>query len=406
MNFEYFTLAVRNLLKRKKRAALTMLGIFIGITAVVALVSLGQGLQKTINDQFEKVGADKIIIQAKEVGANGGGQTAPGQLKKHEIDIIKNAHGVIAVAGLLTRAVQVDYNNLERTSLLLSIPEKQKEADLITQYLTLEATQGRLLTHKDTQKTVIGYNLAHNNLFNKNVRTGDKLQIKGITVEVVGVLRRIGDPGFDASVILPEADARTALADENTYSQIIAQSAPGENPDTVGDRVERTLRRDRHEKEGKEDFSVQTSTQLIESFNTIFNVVQFVFVGIAAISLIVGGIGIMNTMYTAVLERTREIGVMKAIGARNKDVLLIFLAESGLLGLSGGIIGVVLGAALSKAIEIGANTYVGPNTITAAYPLALIIGALLFATLVGAISGVLPARRASLLKPVQALRDE
>ena len=130
------------------------------------------------------------------------------------------------------------------------------------------------------------------------------------------------------------------------------------------------------------------------------------FVGIALISLLVGGIGIMNTMYTSVLERTREIGVMKAIGAKNSDVLGMFLIESGLLGLVGGAIGVIIGMSISKLVEIGANSAFGPGTIVAVFPPYLIIGALAFSFIVGALSGVLPARRASKLKPVDALRSE
>ena len=147
-------------------------------------------------------------------------------------------------------------------------------------------------------------------------------------------------------------------------------------------------------------------SDLIESFLNVLLVIQVVFVGIAAISLLVGGIGIMNTMYTSVLERTREIGVMKAIGARNSDVLGLFLIESGLLGLAGGTIGVLIGIAISKSVEVLANTVVGPGTLYAYYPAYLIIGALAFSVIVGMISGVLPARRASKLKPVDALREE
>ncbi|MEK6820731.1 MAG: FtsX-like permease family protein, partial [Nanoarchaeota archaeon] len=165
-------------------------------------------------------------------------------------------------------------------------------------------------------------------------------------------------------------------------------------------------RKERGEKEGQETFSVQTSSQLLESFNSIFAVVQAVFVGIAAISLIVGGIGIMNTMYTAVLERTKEIGTMKAVGAKNSDILLIFLFESGLLGLVGGAIGIGLGIGIGKAVEIIAQQQLGTPFLRASFSLTLILGALLFSFVVGSVSGVLPALQASRLKPADALRYE
>jgi len=401
---EYFKLAVRNVGKRKKRAALTMLGIFIGIAAVVALVSLGQGLQGTINAQFEKIGADKIMVQAKEVAY--GGQFAPGQLSRHEIDVLEDVNGVSSIAGLLFRSSLAEFNNVQRAVTLMSIPEKAKEAELVSKWMTLEAAEGRSVTHKDKGKVIVGWNVAKKNLFGKEVRVGDKLLLGGVLFDVVGVAKRIGDPLMDGGISLPESDARLVLDEDKAYSQIVIQTGQGVNADDVAERVEKTLRKDRHQKEGKEDFSVQTSTELIASFNTVFNIIQVVFVGIAAISLLVGGIGIMNVMFTAVLERTREIGVMKAIGARNSDVLSLFLIESGLLGIAGGVIGIILGAGISKSVEIGANAAFGPGTITAVFPIWLIVGALVFSFVVGALSGVLPARRASKLRPVEALRYE
>ncbi len=401
---EYFKLAFRNIGKRKKRTALTMLGVFIGIAAVVALVSLGQGLQQTINAQFEKVGADKIFVQAKEIGF--GGQFAPGQLRERELDIVGDVHGVAEVIGLLFRGVQIEFNDLQRTHFAISNPESSKEVELARAANTWVALSGRLLTHRDKEKAVVGYNLAYKQPFRKNIGVGDKVIISGRVFDVVGVLERVGDPNADSGIVLPEADLRLVLDEPEAFSYIIAQSAKGVNPDDVAERVEKAIRRDRHQKEGKEDFAVQTSSELIASFNTVFNIIQVVFVGIAAISLLVGGIGIMNVMFTAVLERTREIGVMKAIGARNSDVLWLFLIESGLLGVAGGIIGIIIGAGIAKGVEFGANTAFGPGTITAVFPIWLIAGALVFSFVVGALSGVLPARRASKLRPVEALRYE
>ncbi len=143
----------------------------------------------------------------------------------------------------------------------------------------------------------------------------------------------------------------------------------------------------------------------MESFQVILNIIQIFLIGIAAISLVVGGIGIMNTMYTSVLERTKEIGIMKSIGAKNSDILIIFLIESGILGLIGGLIGIILGMSFSKLIELGAKL-AGYGMIQVSFPLLLILGTLLFSFLIGTISGVLPARQASKLKPVDALRYE
>ena len=168
------------------------------------------------------------------------------------------------------------------------------------------------------------------------------------------------------------------------------------------------MKRDRDEKlkEKPKTFSVSTSEQLLETFGDILSVVQAVLVGIATISLLVGGIGIMNTMYTAVIERTKEIGTMKAVGARNSDILFIFLFESGLLGLVGGAIGIGIGIGLGKTAEYIASVSLGTDLLKAVFPWYLILGALTFSFLVGCISGVAPAYQASRLKPADALRYE
>ncbi|MFH0835592.1 MAG: FtsX-like permease family protein, partial [Candidatus Micrarchaeota archaeon] len=187
---------------------------------------------------------------------------------------------------------------------------------------------------------------------------------------------------------------------------IFVQVKAGQDPGAVAKEIEEELRDYRGVEEGSEDFSVSTSEQLMETFSMIFGVVQAVILGIAAISLLVGGIGIMNTMYTSVLERTKEIGIMKAIGARNGDILTIFLIESASLGLFGGIIGVLLGAGLSKIAEVMAIQATGSTYFVAAISTDLVVGALLFSTIIGSIAGLLPARQAAKMKPVDALRYE
>jgi len=399
--FDLVKMAVRNVGKRKKRAALTMIGIFIGIAAVVALVSLGQGLQDTLNSQFEKVGADKIMVQVKEVGF--GGESAPGQLSSRELDLVDDVNGVVQTAGYIVRSSAVQFNDVQRTIFSMSLPKAAREAELVRAFATWEPDSGRLLSHKDKGKLVVGYNLGYKNVFGRNVVVGDKLIVDGRIFDVVGVMKRVGDPSLDGGILLPESDLRAIADDYVSYAVIVVQAV---NPDVVAERIEKAIRRDRHQKEGKEDFTVQTFSDLIASFNAVFNIIQVVFVGIAAISLLVGGIGIANVMFTAVLERTREIGVMKAIGARNKDVLLMFLVESGFLGLVGGLIGIIIGMGISKTVEVFANTVFGPGTIYASYSPFLIIGMIVFSVGLGALSGVLPARRASKLKPVEALRYE
>ncbi|MCH7902390.1 FtsX-like permease family protein [archaeon] len=173
----------------------------------------------------------------------------------------------------------------------------------------------------------------------------------------------------------------------------------------VAERVEKKLKKSRDVNDKTQDFTILTPEELLESFGTVLNIITGFLIGVATISLIVGGIGIANTMYASVLERMKEIGIMKSVGARNKDILSIFIIESGILGAIGGILGVTLGFLISSAGgKIAAQA--GFSFLKPSFPLWLTAGSILFAFIIGAVSGSLPAYRASKLKPVDALRYE
>jgi len=245
-----------------------------------------------------------------------------------------------------------------------------------------------------------------NGFFDEGVDLRDKLIIQGKEFRVVGVMEQIGNPADDSQVYIPLETAKEIFDKEDEIDMVYVQIKAGFEPNEVAENIEKKLRKARDEKKGEETFSVQTFEQLLETFSNIFAVVQGVLVGIAAISLLVGGIGIMNTMYTAVLERTKEIGTMKAIGAKNSDILWIFLFESGLLGLVGGAVGILIGIGLAKGTEYVATTALGTPFLQASFPLYLIVGALAFSFLIGTASGILPAMQAAKLKPADALRYE
>ena len=255
----------------------------------------------------------------------------------------------------------------------------------------------------DKYKVVVGYLIAHGNFFDKEIHVGDTLYISDIKFEVVGTAARIGNRQDDTQVYIPVDTAKELFKDPG-YALIYAFTKKGFETSAVAEFVKDRMRRDRGLKEGLEDFTVSTAEQLMQVVGDVLLIVQTIVIGIAAISLVVGGIGIMNTMYTSVLERTREIGIMKAIGARNGDIATIFLLESGLLGIIGGVIGIAIGVAVGTGIEYVAQQ----NNIafTASFSPILIAGALLFSFIVGALSGLLPAMKASSLKPIEALRYE
>ncbi|MBI4146730.1 ABC transporter permease [Candidatus Woesearchaeota archaeon] len=401
---DYFILALGSLRKRVLRTSLTMIGIFIGIAAVVSLISLGQGMQDAISQQFTAIGTDKIIVQGASAGFGPPGQNTAGKVNEHDLELVRRIPGVKRAAGRLFRSTKIEFAEGSIVTFSSSIPEQSEDRILVSEANNIKVNQGRILKPNDRGKILVGNHLWTTDHFPKPIILGNKLMINGKNFEVVGLLQKIG-AGRDEAIWMNEQDLRDLLDEKEEYSAVFAQVNPGEKPSEVADRIMRAIRHDRHQKEGFEDITVSTSEELIKSIGTILGVVSAVFIGIAAISLIVGGIGIMNTMYTSVLERTREIGIMKAIGARNSDILCIFLIESGLLGMVGGLIGVLIGITLSKIVEIAARDSIG-NVLQASFPPTLILGALAFSFIIGATSGILPARSASKLPPVEALRGD
>ncbi len=401
---DYGTIAVRNLQKRFLRTILTLLGIFIGIATVVALISLGQGMQKAINAQFASVGTDKVIVQGSNPGFGAPGQNAAGIVDEHDLELVRRVPGVKRAAGRLLRSATVEFAQDADVLFIGSLPKKPDDRALVVEANNVRILHGRMLKPDDERGILLGHDLWTKERFQKKPVVGSKLFINNQRFEVVGLLDKIG-AGRDTSIMMNENDARDIFDEPTEYNAVFAQVETGEKVTLVADRILRALRRDRHQKEGFEDITVSTSEDLIKSVNTILGVVQAVFIGIALISLLVGGIGIMNTMYTSVLERKQEIGIMKAIGARNSDVLAIFLLESGLLGMSGGGVGIGVGMGMSVLVEVAARGVVG-NVLKASFPWYLIAGALAFSFLTGVIAGILPARQASALPPVEAMRGD
>ena len=401
---DYFSLSFNNLKRRKTRSWLTMIGIFIGIAAVVALISLGQGLQTAIEKQFEDFGSDRIIIQEKGLqGPPGSGTSQSTKLTSEDIEIINGVRGVESAAGMLLKTARIEHNDEIKFNFIVGIPLASDEKEALD-FFNVES--GRDLKEDDDKKAVVGISYAEGKVFDKKLDLGNRIIIEGESFEIVGIMERIGNPYDDASVVIPKETMGEIYNIEDEESQIYVKVKDVNEIDRVKEDIERELRKERGEEEGRETFEVTTAEQFLEAFMNIFGVVQAVLVGIAAISLLVGGIGIANTMYTSVLERTKEIGTMKAVGAKNSDILILFLIESGMLGLIGGVIGIIIGIGLSKTAEYIAMTQLGTNILQASVDPILIGGALAFSFLIGAISGVFPAMQASKLKPVDALHYE
>jgi putative ABC transport system permease protein len=410
MIIDYFRYGFQSLIHRGLRSWLTMIGIFIGIAAVVALISLGQGFQKAINDQFEKLGSDRVIITAGsgEFGPMGSSMSAS-QLYEKDVDAVRKVQGVDYANGILFKYAIFKYK--EETSYLLfgGTPTDPKLVKQLENMGFFEIEQGRELKGIDKYKVILGYSVAHETFKKKDgsyiiLKPGDSLNINGKDFEIVGIQKKIGNGMFDSLARAPKDTVRELLSTPEEVSMIGVKVKQGYEPAQVADDIEKVLRKERNVKKGEEDFTVQTTQQVIGGLNSILNLVQIVIIGIAAISLFVGGIGIMNTMYTAVLERRKEIGIMKSVGARNSDILSIFLIESGLLGLAGGLIGVLIGFLISKLVELIAAA-AGAEILKAFFSWYLVLGALLFSFLIGVLSGITPAIQASNMKPVDAMRE-
>ncbi|MFA6023132.1 MAG: ABC transporter permease [Candidatus Pacearchaeota archaeon] len=401
---DYFSLAFGNLKHRGLRSWLTMLGIFIGIAAVVSLISLGAGLQNAVTGQFSTLSTDKLVVQSAGTGFGPPGSTAVNKLTSHDIKLIETVPGVSEVIGRLVRIAKVEYNNVLDFSYLGSIPEEQKQADIVYEALNVKPKEGKILKSNDYGKVVLGSDVASSDNFGKLLRVGSKIKIQGKEFTVIGILEKSSSFQANLVILMTDKDMKSILNIGDEVDMIVVQIADKNQAEEIAVKITEKMRKDRNEKVGEEDFSVQTPLQAISSVNTILNIINLIVTSIAMISLFVGGIGITNTMYTSVLERTKEIGVMKAIGAQNKDILLIFLIEAGLLGLVGGIIGAIIGLGFAFAVSSVAAAALGENILNVQISWPLLIGAVSFSLIVGVIAGVLPAIQASKLKPTEALR--
>jgi putative ABC transport system permease protein len=401
---DYFVLAEKNLKKRKLRSWLTIIGILISIATIFTLISLSFGLQNAINQQFQQLGTDKFFIMPKgQAGAPGTGGAV--SLNETDLRALEKVPGVKAVTYISIGNVKIEYSGKPRFYMAAGIPcDEVSMLSVIQEAANLKLESGVFLERGDILKVVVGSSYSGNQ-FDKPVVVGSRITLNGVNFNVKGVLKTVGNPSDDKNVYICFNEFET-LFNRSNYDEIFVQVLPNEDVKSVAADAEKKLRKERGLTEKTQDFTISTPEELLASFGSILSIVTIFLLGIAAISLVVGGIGIANTMYTSVLERTKEIGVMKAVGAKNSDIIYIFVIESGLLGLIGGVAGVLLGMGVGKLIEIIASAALGTNLLQVVFPLWLILSCLGFAFLVGAFSGMFPALGAARIHPTEALRYE
>ncbi|MCF7866059.1 ABC transporter permease [Candidatus Woesearchaeota archaeon] len=402
---DYFNIAWKSVTRRGIRSWLTMLGIFIGIAAVVSLISLGAGLKLAVAQQFNILGAERITIQAKGIGGGPPGLNVANPLTDDDLKVIQRVRGVDIAAGRLIVPATVVVNNEIYNTYIGSTPKNKDEKEWINEISNLDIEFGRELKSTDKNKITIGNDYHTKKSFGKNLNLGDSIEINGQNFEIVGIHEKKGAFTVDGVIAMNEEVMRELFNEPTDYSIVAVKASDTKEMDETVERINKALRKERNLDEGKEDFTTQTSVQSLNSISQTLDIVTILLSGIAAISLFVGGIGIMNTMYTAVLERQADIGIMKAIGGKNKDIFMMFFIESGFLGLAGGIIGILLGIGIGKFVEFIGTVALGSNLLKASFSPELLIGALLFSFIVGAAAGTLPALGAAKMNPVDALRD-
>jgi len=409
-----FELAVNYVIHSKIRSWLTILGIIVGVSSFVAILALGEGMQQDINQRMSSMQVDIINITAGGSratssmpgfgGGPGGGRggmtpestTSNVSITNKDVSAIKGIPEISVISTEVSGREKIYYvgESIDRTI---------KGVDVFNwlKITNIELNSGRLLNPSDKYSVLIGDRLA-NSSFSKVIPLNSLVTINNKSFRVVGIIKNSQD------IIIPQDVAYVVLDDTtiNQYNTIIVKATSVEVVDNLVTKIENKLMLSRHVTEKKKDFSVTAIKTNVERMSEMSNSMIMFLAIITAISLIVGAIGIANTMFTSVLEKTKEIGIMKSIGATNLDILLLFVLTSAMYGVVGGILGVLLGGAISGTL----GSYIGIAMIrgggNSALSLGLAVYGVALAIGISVISGFFPAYRASKLKPVDALRSE
>ena len=407
--------AFKAISSNKMRSFLTMLGIIIGIGAVIALMSLGTGVQESISEQVESLGSRNIRVtssngfaarldstnltstQERPQQATTAMMSSSQSLTKNDLDELNKISSdlVSYTAGYLSTQLILRNGDIETVSTILGVSSEYFELN------DLELSSGEFVTSESGMDIVLGSKLAEN-LFGDEDAIGKEIQIQEYTFIVKGVLaeeteNNISNPNLQAYVSDTEA---FNLLDTEYYNVIIVQASSDDVVEDVKDEINRVLLSTHNiDDEDNADFSVTSSEDLLEAVDSITGMMTSFLSGIAGISLLVGGIGIMNIMLVSVTERTREIGLRKALGAKTSDILLQFMTESVVLTIIGGIFGIIAGYLIGYFV----GDWLDIESVITVDSIALAVG---ISSVIGIIFGIYPAARAAKLNPIDALRYE
>ncbi len=405
-----FKQALNMVLHSRLRSWLTILGIVIGVASVIAIMSLGTGMQQQVNSRIGDLGLDMITLSA---GASSGQRTfgGPGkgtsavdatasdeipELDRSDVQALKGIPEIIAIDTQIRGTVKVYYLSKSGQVSLTGVDQKTW-----SQITTSEIKEGRMLGPADSNVVVIGARLAES-YFDSPVGINKMITIEDRVFRVVGVL-----DDQSTSIYMPIQMAYQVLDDkeQDIYDSIIVKIKDEKVVANITTKIEKKLMMTRHVNTKTKDFTVSNNQQNNEKMQEMVSSMTLFLTAIAAVSLLVGAVGIANTMFTSVLEKTKDIGIMKAIGARNKDILTIFLMNASLIGLIGGTIGILFGIMLSWFMPFLIPNMKGMGG-AAVVTTTSVVGALMVSMIVGILAGAIPAYKASKLKPVDALRYE
>ncbi|MBI2054390.1 MAG: ABC transporter permease [Candidatus Staskawiczbacteria bacterium] len=402
---EYFKIAFKSLTTRKVRSWLTTIGIAIGVFLIVSLLSLSEGLKGAVLNQLGKLGKDLITIIPGDISNISATIFGGGKLSEDDVKIIKKTKGVDVVVIMNHAAITARYKNVKKTVLMYGNDWKNA-MDVYKNDMGWSINSGRWPV-AGKNEVIIG-SIAAKEIF-PEIKAGSELVINGRKFRVAGILNSLGSKDDDSMIGIDLDIFKLITGEREGAEMVLVKTKAGYLADNVVDNLKRGLEDNRKRRIGEEksdsSYTILTSEKITDIVGNIMGVIQAVIIGFASIAIVVGGIGIMNTMYTSVNERVKEIGVLKAIGAKRSTIILIFLIESGIFGMLGGIGGTLLGMVFAKTIE----TYFQFHPIfylKADVGIGLILFSISFSFLIGCASGYFPAKAAAKLNPVDALRYE